>query len=218
MTAVLRLADAPSARDLATFVARAKHLDSAGAARLSGAGGVLAVYVSPLHGGGGPDVLGLRTFGLREPSDLDAVVPLAALTDRLARPPLSPDLPVPPVPGTAASWAGVSPPRRGWTPLGHVDTEVLRETARAGIAEVAAGVPDVAGSAAVARFRAAVWGRSMPTGPGLDAGARIPAGAAFAAEGLGFLDVEPVAVFAAGPWHRLSTSRGHVLVRRPLLP
>ena len=51
---------------------------------------MLAVYVSPLHARGLidplPTVLGLRASALAEPSHLDAVVTLAALADRLARP------------------------------------------------------------------------------------------------------------------------------------
>jgi hypothetical protein len=218
----LLLADAESLRDLATYLRRAKRLDPDGAARLRGHGGVLAVYVSPLHGGGLPDVLGLRTFALDRPSQVDVVVPLPALTDRLARPADTPALPVPPVPAVGVSWAGVTPPRRGWTALGAVPSPLLSEVAEAGVAEVAAGVPDVAGARAVARLRAAVWAR--PTPLAADRGAvpgracvEVPAGAAFAAEGLGFLDEGAVLVFEAGPWQRLSSRRGHVLVRRPLL-
>ena len=46
----------------------------------------------------------------------------------------------------------------------------------------------------------------------------VPAGTAFAADALGFLDDgEPVALFRAGPWARATTRRGHVLARRPSL-
>lgn len=217
MTGALHLADALSLADLATFVSRAKRIDPDGAVRLSTHGLVLAVYVSPVHGGGAPDVLGLRTFALTEPASLDVVVPLAALTDRLARPSSGTALPLPPVPATGVSWAGIAPPRHGWAPRGHLDAAALRDAARAGAAEVASGVPDVAGAPAVARLRARVWGRALPVGPDLAPGSDVPAGAAFAADGLGFLDSGPVPVFAAGRWHRLSTARGHVLARRPLL-
>ena len=217
MTPSLHLADQLSRHDLATFVGRAKRLDADGAARLTVHQSVLAVYVSPLHGGGGPDVLGLRTFALGEPSDLDAVVDLAALADRLARPSDTPSLPLPPASATGVAWAGVGPPRSGWSPLGHLDATALRGAAREGVAEVAAGVPHVAGGPAVARLRAAVWGRAMAAGPDLAPSARVPAGAAFVADGLGFLDAGPVAAFEAGRWQRLSTRTGHVLVRRPLL-
>lgn len=208
----LHLADLPSFRDLGTFVGRAKRLDPDGAARLVGHGSVLAAYVSPLHGGGLPDVVGLRTFHLAEPSTLDVVVDLAALTDRFARGTDSPQLAVPPAPATGVTWAGVSPPREGWTTVGHVSSAALREVARAGIQEIADGMPDVAGAAAVNRLRAGVWNRPIP-----DVGDDVPAGVALAAHGLGFLEDGSVEVLQAGPWHRLTTSRGHVLVRRPLL-
>lgn len=214
----LRLADVDSLRDLGTYVGRAKRLDPGGAARLSGHGSVLAVYVSPLHGGGLPDVLGLRTFALGTPSEVDVVVDLAALTDRLARNTDEPVLPLPPAPALGVSWAGISPPRQGWTTLGALPSALLGGVARDGIAEVASGVPGGAGGPAVARLRAAVWGRPLPAGEsGASPSWEVPAGAAFAADGLGFLDEEDVSVLACGPWRRLSSRRGHVLARRPLL-
>ena len=80
------------------------------------------------------------------------------------------------------------------------------------MAEIAAALPEAVGGHVVAQVRAAVWGRDLPSAPG------VAAGAAFAADALGFLDPqEPVAVRQAGPWWRLSTSRGHVLVRAALL-
>lgn len=214
--APLHLADAESWRDLGTYLRRAKRLDPDGAARLVGHGHVLAVYVSPLHDGGLPVVLGLRTLALAAPSDVDVTVDLAALTDRLARPVEEPMLPVPPAEAAGVTWAGVSPPRSGWTPVGHVPTEALRQAAQHGVAEVAAGVPDVAGGPAVARLRAGVWGRSLEDA-GLPAGTDVPVGAALAADGLAFLDDAGADVLAAGPWHRLTCGHGHVLVRRPAI-
>ncbi len=219
VTALL-LADAEVLGDLATFVARAKRVDPDGAARLVGHGDVLAVYVSPIHGGGGPTVLGLRTLALAAPTDLDVTVPLAALTDRFARPadgaaPEGPvPLAVPPAP-VAAPWAGVTPPRTGWTAVGLVESATLRQVAAGGIAEVALGMPDVAGAAAVARLRAGVWGRPLF---GAGGGPDVPAGVAYAADALGFVtEGEPAALYSSGPWWRLTTSRGHVLARRPAL-
>jgi hypothetical protein len=73
-------------------------------------------------------------------------------------------------------------------------------------------VPEAVGGHLVAKVRGGVWGRELPTLPG------VAAGAAYAADSLGFLDPEqPVAVRQAGPWWRLSTTRGHVLVRASLL-
>jgi hypothetical protein len=219
MSGPLQLLDPQTFRDLGTFVGRARRLDPDGAARLVGHAMLLAVYVSPVHGGGGPTVLGLRTLALAEPSSLDVTVPLAALGDRLAATPAPAEravpLPVPPMGASGAGWAGVSPPRSGWSPVGVVEAGLLRAAAGRGIGEVAATTPEGAGPAAVARLRALVWGAPIP---GLD---DVPAGVAFAAEGLGFLtsaaDDEPVPLLRSGPWVRLTTATGHVLGRRPTL-
>lgn len=213
-TASLTLADADTRRDLATYIARAGRVDPDGAARLVAAGSVLAAYVSPVHGAPGPTVIGLRTLGLADGDiALDITVPLAALSDRLAA--SAPDdihLPIPPTRAVDAGWAGVSPPRSGWELRTALDPADLSRAARAGIDEIATAVPEAVGGHVVTQVRAAVWGRDLPTLPG------VAAGAAFAADALGFLEAqEPVAVRKAGPWWRLSTSRGHVLVRAALL-
>ncbi len=211
----LHLADAPSVADLGTYLRRAARADPGGATRLSVHGAVLAAYVCPVVGGGGPTVLGLRTFSLAESADaedLDVVVPLAALADRLARPENGTALPVPPTTVTGLPWTGIAPPRSGWQPAGHLPGAELVATADAGIAEIAAGSPDVAGAPAVAALRARVWGRTIP-GPH-----PVPAGSAFVAHALGFVTTtDDVALFTAGPWTRLTSPRGHVLARMPLL-
>jgi hypothetical protein len=212
---LLALPDAEALADLATFVGRARRVDPDGACRLVASGAVLAAYVSPVHGGGGPTVLGLRVLTLAAPADLDATVPLAALLDRVPR--VDPDvgsaeLPVPPV-GAVAAWAGVTPPRSGWDAVGLLEPASLRASAADGVREIAAGVPAGAGALAVARLRGQVWGR--PLTPDLP---DVPAGTAFAADALGFLDeAEPVALYRAGPWVRATTRRGHVLARRSSL-
>lgn len=210
----LELADADTFRDLATYLARARRVDPDGAARLIADGGVLAAYVSPVHGGSGPTVLGLRALALADPSgQLDVTVPLAALGDRFAAAADgSAVLPIPPMRAADAGWAGVSPPRSGWELRTALDPAELSAVARAGVEEIAAALPEAVGGHVVAQVRGVVWGRGLPSSPG------VAAGAAYAAESLGFLDPqEPVAVRQAGPWWRLSTSRGHVLVRAALL-
>ncbi len=188
-------ADARSLDDLAVLVSRAARADPDGAARLVAADGVLAVWVSPLHGAGLPTVLGLRTVALREPAAVDVTVELAALADRLARrtgPGGSPlaELAVPPVtvghlPG--AAWAGLLPPRAGWTPTPPQEAPELRRLAGSDPRDLAA---------ALARSAEALGFLPSPDAADADA---------------------PVAAASAGAWRRLSTSRGHVLGRRPLL-
>jgi hypothetical protein len=210
----LILADADTRRDLATYVSRARRVDPDGAGRLVAVGGVLATYVSPVHGAPGPTVIGLRTLALADrEAALDVTVPLAALSDRLAA--SAPDdleLPIPPTRAVDAGWAGISPPRSGWELRTALDPADLSRAARAGIDEIAMAVPEAVGGHLVTQVRAAVWGRDLPTLAG------VAAGAAYAADALGFLEQhEPVSVRTAGLWWRLSTSRGHVLVRSALL-
>ncbi|MBT1636511.1 hypothetical protein [Clavibacter michiganensis] len=230
MTPSFALRDALALGDLQTFLGRSARVDD-GAVRLIGSGGVLAVYTSVLQPAGlldrAPTVLGLRTFAAETQAPVDSVVPIRALLDRLARlegPATgSPGEPVgvlvPPDTATAP-WAGISPPRAGWERLADVPAAALRAAARAGIEEVAAAVPTGIGEQIVSRVRGEVWGRPVEGAPD------VPAGGAFAAYSLGFLGPDPapdavaddeeppVAVLRTGPWTRLTTARGHVLIRR----
>jgi hypothetical protein len=227
----LLLPDAATLADLRRLVARAARVDPDGAARLVAQGDVLAMYVAPLYGSGGPTVLGLRVLRLAEPGDGDLTTPLSALADRLDRladvrtgpAPAAPsdapagglvlDLALPQAAPAAAGWAGVTPPRQGWQPVGLIETAQLREAVAAGVAEVVAGTPPTAGGAQVATLRARVWGR--PLAEWLP---EVTSGLAFAAHVLAFLDdAEAAALYRCGPWHRLTTSRGHLLARAPLL-
>jgi len=112
-------------------------------------------------------------------------------------------------------WAAITPPQGGWQAHGRVDAGVLERAAREGIAEVAAAVPTASGESIVRRVRAEVWGRPI-------AGAEfLPAGAAFAALGFGFLGageaggpVPQIDSFETPSWTRLSSARGHILIKR----
>lgn len=211
---LLRLVDPDARADLRTFVTLARRADSGGDARLVGHGPVLAVYVSPVHGPGLPTVLGLRVFALARPWAGDLLTPLAALTDRLARPGSEPELPLPPFASTAVAWAGVSPPRSGWRHVGDTTAGDVVHRAEAGIAEIARGTPTGAGSAAVSRLRGAVWSRAAEWSQGW--AVAVPDGASFAAHALGFVrgdGAAPVRVYGQGRWIRLTTPAGHVLVR-----
>lgn len=216
--AVLDFADVESLQDLGTFVGRARTLSEDGSVRLQATGSVLAAWVNVLPGQGllGKGVvLGLRTMPLapdRASGDLDATVPLAAISDRLARRAGTGDtgtvLPVPPMRVTA-QWAGLTPPRSGWEPAGTVPADTLLEAARAGIAEVAQGAPTGSGALAVSALRERVWGR-----PVSEDHPQVPAGTGLAAYSLGFVRPgDQVRVFRAGSWLRLSAAAGHILTR-----
>jgi len=223
----LVLADAESLQDLGRYAARARALDADGAVRLQAVGPVLASWVCVLPGSGlmgTGTTLGLRTSALAVPAELDVVVPLAAVSDRVARPGERAVLPVPPI-TVSAAWAAVSPPRSGWQLVGSVGSEALQRTASEGIAEVADGTPDGAGAHAVTALRERVWGRDVPvddaggdrtaTDGAAEAGGAYPAALAFAAYALGFLTPGAESTVATnGRWTRLTTPAGHALTRR----
>ncbi|NHA67543.1 hypothetical protein [Phycicoccus flavus] len=206
MTPVLRLADAASLDDLGRYAARARALDEGGAMRLQASGDVLAAWVGVVPGSGilaEGTVLGLRTFGLLEPADCDAVVPLGAVTDRTTRAAGSADLPVPPTRALAA-WSAVTPPRSGWEVAGEIASDDLVRAARSGLATVSTAVRERGAAAGLVRDR--VWAQEVAPG--------VRAGGAFAAFSLGFLAPgSPVRVHRANRWTRLTAVGGHVLMR-----
>ncbi|HYN68199.1 MAG TPA: hypothetical protein VES93_15035 [Ornithinibacter sp.] len=225
MTGVLRLSDPQSLADLGRFATRARAVDAEGAMRLQASGAVLAAWVGVLAGVGilaEGTVLGLRTFALAEPAELDVTVPLGAVTDRTARG-LGADLPVPPT-RAVASWSAVTPPRGPWEPAGALPGDLLAAVARDGLAEVSDAVRERGAAAGLVRDR--VWARDVRDAAGphpdlLDAGAGLSessavvrAGGAFAAYALGFLAPGlAVQVFRSNRWTRLTAPGGHVLIR-----
>lgn len=208
----LVLDDAATVADLRTFVSRARTADD-GAIRLQGAGHVLAAYVCVMRGRllgeGTPTVLGLRTMALGTPSDIDVTVSLSSVADRLAR---MGDgdlrLPVPPV-AVHESWAGIAAPRGAWEELGSISADALIDVAKTGVQEIGQIIPVNPGALLVNNVRASVWGRPMENMPG-----GVPGGAAFAAYALGFVAPgEAATIFGSHRWLRVSTARGHILVR-----
>jgi hypothetical protein len=231
MSDTFTLVDVAALDDLRVFLGRAARIED-GSVRLIAGSGVLAAYAAVLYPVGlldeSPTVLALRTFALMPapgsdaPDSFDVVVPIGSLASRLDRVRAE----VGEVPSTAepvaarpttvslpmsvasATWAAISPPRGGWHALPATESVLLEGVARTGIEEIAAALPEAAGEQIVRRVRTEVWGRPIP---GLE---HVPAGAGFAAFSMGFLGDEPVRVLETGPWTRLTTVRGHVLVRR----
>jgi hypothetical protein len=225
MSQTFSLADSLSLGDLRVFLGRASRVED-GSVRLIAGSGVLAVYVAVLYPAGlldeSPTVLGLRTFAIDTTDSFDVVVPLGSLLERLARlvsgiedsadavssgvDPVKVTLPME---VNTMTWAAISPPRGGWRSVGEADGTRLESVAAAGIAEIATEIPTGTGEQIVHRVRAEVWGRPI------DGVEHVPAGGAFAAVALGFLGAgAPVKVYETGPWTRLSTPHGHVLIKR----
>lgn len=211
MSPRLLLADPASAADVVTFAGRAARFTIEGV-RLQASGGVLAMTAAPLAprglGDATPTVLAMRTLAADPELVCDLVVEASALAVDAA------DARAVVLPDTALSpaWAGIAPPRGGWEPRPGIEASTLAAKAQGGIARVADAVPTDAGEDAVRAVRAAVWGA-----PDDDLGG-VPLGVAFAALSLGFISGgETARVFASGPWTRISLTRGHVLVRGPLV-
>lgn len=224
MTDAFTLQDSLALGDLRTYLGRAGRVED-GSVRLIAGGGVLAVYAAVLYPAGlldeSPTVLGLRTFALPQLEQFDVVVPLGSLLRRIDSAEAAAENAAAtgaevtvrvsiPMQVNSVTWAAISPPRGGWAALESVSSSVLESVAREGIHEVASSIPDGTGEAIVHRVRSEVWGRPIR---GLD---YVPAGAAFAALTLGFLNEgeESVPIYETGTWTRLTTKRGHVLIKR----
>jgi hypothetical protein len=196
--------------DFGTFIGRARHVSVDGAVRIQTLGPMLVLTVAVLEAAGllgEGRVLGMRIMPVAGGAPVDATVPLAAVSDRLARATTGTTFPIPPT-TVSPAWAGMTPPRGGWERVGEVDCTDLDQAARRGIEAVAHAVPDRAGSLAVEEVRRRVWSEPTETVP------PVPSGMAFAAHTLGFTHPgEQASVTMHGPWTRLSTSRGHVLAR-----
>jgi hypothetical protein len=220
MSPTLTLVDGLALRDLQVYLSRASRIEE-GSVRLIAGGGILAVYVAVIYPAGlldeVPTVLGLRTFALTDTTPADAVVPIRSLLERVNRLDAEMTQAAAPVTMTVpmgvntVTWAAISPPKGGWLPRSSTTTGILNQVARAGIAEVADAVPTGTGAQLVQKVRAEVWGRDID---GLE---DVAAGGAFAALSLGFLsdnEADEVRIFDSGPWTRLTSPRGHVLIKR----
>lgn len=199
--------------DLAKFLGRAHRLDKLGAVKLRAFGKVLAIYVSPIYSGSilgeGLTVIGLRTLQLKNPAELDMLFSLEDLIPKVDQAVESAELSVV-LPSTTkrVAWAGISPPRQGWQLSGEIEQEKISQWAKDGIAEVAEILPESIGSSIAARVRLQIWGKAV----GIEH--NLPAGAAFAMAGLGFMQKDvPVKLYRAHGWIRLSTAYGHVITK-----
>jgi hypothetical protein len=198
--------DPRAAADLLTFAGRAARLADP-AVRLRAASGTMAVSAAPLSprgfGDDTPTVLAMRFVACDPELVCDLVVDAGALSAGA-----EPGTIGLPDSGVSAAWAGISPPRSGWDVAGTLSSVALTDVTRRGVADVAAALPDSPGEDLVRTVRGAIWGRTDAALGG------VVAGAAFAADALGFLaDEELVAVYRTGTWTRLTLLRGHVLVR-----
>ncbi|WP_438352797.1 hypothetical protein [Microbacterium sp. CJ88] len=208
MSARIPFPDPDAAADALTFAGRAARLGDGGV-RLQAAGGTLAMTAAPLAPRGlldpTPTILALRALPVDPELECDLVVEASALraVDDVTL--LLPDTAVSP------AWAGISPPRGGWSAMSPIEASTLASRAQWGIAAVAEALPADPGEDVVRSVRATVWGEA-------DAALHdLPRGTAFAAFAMGFIGgQEEARVREGGSWVRLTLDRGHVLVRRPV--
>ena len=210
MPARLLFADPQFAADALTFAGRASRLGE-DAVRLQASGGVLAMTAAALTprglGDATPTVLGMRALSVDPELICDLVVTASVLQGDAD----DPRAVMLPETSLTAAWAGIAPPRSGWTAAPGIDASTLAEKAHGGMARVARAMPTDAGEDVVRTVRAEIWGAPEP-----ELG-DLPLGVAFAATTLGFIEGEETArVFTAPRWTRLSLRRGHVLVRGPV--
>jgi hypothetical protein len=198
-------------RDAIQFLERAARVNN-GSARLIADGGALQVYVGVLFPRGlldaTPTVLGLRVFRLIEPSEFDVVVPIESLLHRL-QVGIDQGEATTRVPAEVASlqWAAITPPKDGWRRRLSVHSDALKAAAASGVAQVAQTVPETVGESVLQKVRSEVWGAMLPEHK------RIPAGAAFAADALGFVTEGSLTVHTLDNWVRVSSKAGYVLVK-----
>lgn len=200
-------------RDALQYVERAMRVNNQ-SARLIATQDALLMYVGVLFPRGlldqTPTVLGLRVFALAAPADFDVIVPLESLAHRLrVAEGLEPAEVQVPAEVQSLSWASVTPPQEGWRRRLGVNAQALKSAAEQGVTEVAKALPDSVGEAIVQKVRAEVWGASIPGHK------RIPAGAGFAADALGFLVDKSLSVHTVDNWVRVSSKAGYVLVKFP---
>ncbi|KDA05529.1 hypothetical protein DC31_13575 [Microbacterium sp. CH12i] len=203
----LVLADADTARDVLTFLGRARLISDDGV-RLQGARGVLALTAAALAPQGlfdrTPTVLAMRVVHADPELQCDIVV------DELT-PDQDERMLALPETGRSPAWAGVAPPRGGWEHVGTLEASTIAQRAQWGISAVARGTPAGSGEEAVRTLRASIWGE-----PDEDL-ADLARGVAFAAHAFGFISgEETVTLTSSGRWTRLGFRRGHVLARGPV--
>ena len=210
MTYTLRLTHPQALPDLINFLGRARRIND-GAARIIASDRFLQVYVGVFLPRGlldaTPTVLGLRVFELAEPQTFDEVVPLEALVSRVERAQAENGDVRLPSPSPSISWSAITPPRDGWQRKLGVSADLLRQVAEDGVNKVREAIPESAGDSIVQKVRAEVWGAPVAEKK------KIPAGAGFAADALGFLTERSLAVHTVGNWIRLSSKHGYVLVK-----
>jgi hypothetical protein len=200
----LVFADPGEAAGLAALLGRLLRWEKNAAVRIQAGGAVAGVFARPARF----EVLAVRTARLLEPVDLDTTVSAGQLLEAVDE-----ERETVTVPGavTGPPWAGVLPPRGGWRQRGELPPDAVRSVAAAAVAEFRERTEKL-----VARERTRkaldalaeeIWSRPLGR-------TELPLRAVHAAHALGFLrGSQPFGLLVSGPWRRLRTPCGSVMVR-----
>jgi hypothetical protein len=215
-TLLIRFASSRDGSALGAYLERLLHFDKTASVRLIGVGSAVAAYTGPPFGG--RTVLALRLAALHQGTEpFDATVLAGKLLEGFSTD--DTELTVPPTMVGGPSWAGLLPPRAGWTRIGLISVRELGRAAAQANADFrfrALGL-DRAGLDALGEE---IWSRPVQA-------ARIPDSneppltlrTAHAAQALGFLgpdaeQSEELAQLARiGRWLRVDAPYGTVLQR-----
>lgn len=216
----LILGDARDARDLDQFLTRAVGIRD-GVVRVIARSKMAAFHVAagfPLMlGAGAATFVAQRGVALAQDAELDVVVPISEVRDRLARLARTDaagprTLDVPPS-RPSAPWTSTLPLGAAWAPVAQVPDDAWVAAARGVAMRVQEALPEQPGQPLVFTARDAVWSSEES-----ELGAGVLSGAPFLAHAYGFLAPQGVSrMFSTGEgpgsWRRLS-SRGGTLMWR----
>ncbi|MDR9395980.1 hypothetical protein [Pontimonas sp.] len=223
MSTTLTLTSTTVARDIQSFLGRARRIID-GNTRIVAGDGYAQCYVGVLMPRGlldqTPTVLGLRVAEIPADQHFDHVVPIESMVHRIEQAiahaesrqgatqtghtPVEVELP------TAApsiQWPAMTPPREGWKRRMGITSSLLKDVAKKGIEAISEAIPDSVGESVLQKVRSEVWGQPIPHKKS------IPWAAGFAADALGLLEQRSLAVHTSGYWVRLSSHHGYVLVK-----
>jgi hypothetical protein len=210
---VLQLEDLQDVSDTEVFLRRSSGLRD-GVTRLVARGGAMAVHVAasfPLVlGGAAPTIVGQRGLRLGAPAELDVVVPISEVRDRLARMQRTGSTTFDvPTSRPSAPWTATLPLQASWRERDPVSDDVWRAVAGDVASDVRAALPQDPGQAMVFQAREALWSRHDDR-----LGGGAVSGAAFVAQAYGFLlPGGSSRRFTSATWERLSSRGGTLLWR-----
>ena len=196
-------AGAIEAQGLAVYLERVVGLDGRAAVRLQAQGEVLGVWSGPPF-----DVLALRPVALAEPAAIDRTVSAQRFLDAMGTA-LGDAIPVPAA-VMGPGWAGLLPPKSGWSEIGRLSVESLNSSVASGVTSFRAKADSVPEESRT-QDQLDQWAREVWRTPVVGG---IPLRAAHAADRLGLLGPDGEAVaYQAGAWKRLAVPGGSVALR-----